>query len=189
MKGVLLINMPFAAIDSPSLALGLFKARLRADGIRCDVRQLNLTFAEMIGSENYDFILQLPAIFAGEQLFARSVFGDRLPPDRDYYGAVLRDGMASPDVPPRLEGLRAAVEPFLQHCLGTIPWQHYDIIGFTSLFEQNLPSLALAAQIKQHWPHKVIVFGGANCEDVMGVTLHRTFPFVDYVCAGEADAT
>src|SRR5262245_12796977 len=100
MKGVLLINMPFAALDSPSLALGLFRSRLRADGLPCDVLQLNLTLGEMIGWEQYEFVLRLPAIFAGEQLFARALFGDLLPTDGEYYGEVLSDGLASQDVPP-----------------------------------------------------------------------------------------
>ena len=187
MTRVLLINMPFAALDSPSLALGLFKTRLMKDNIPCDVEDLNLTFAEMIGYENYEFMLRLPAIMAGEQLFARALFGDALPPDSEYYREVSDSKSASPEVPERLETIRRSVPLFLQFCLDSIPWHAYDIIGFTSLFEQNLPSLALARLIKERYPQKFIVFGGANCEQIMGVTLHRCFPFVDFVCAGEAD--
>jgi ribosomal peptide maturation radical SAM protein 1 len=187
MRGVLLVNMPFAALDTPSLALGLFKSRLRAENIPCRVVDLNLRFAEMAGWDAYDLILKLPAIMAGEQLFAREVFGDRLPSDAEYYREVLETGLAARDIPPRLEEIRRHVPAFLRHCLESIPWHAYDVIGFTSLFEQNLPSLALARLIKQRWPEKIIVFGGANCEDIMGLTLHRSFPFVDYVFTGEAD--
>jgi len=184
---VLLINMPFAAIDSPSLALGLFKSRLRAQGVACDVRHLNVDFAEMIGSENYEFMLRLDAILGGEQLFARALFGGHIPPAEEFYREVLATSSAGADVPPRMEQIRQYVQPFLQRCLDTIPWQSYDIVGFTSLFEQNLASLALARLIKQRYPETIIVFGGANCEAEMGLTLHRCFPFVDFVCAGEAD--
>src|SRR5262249_5272642 len=100
---VLLINMPFAALDSPSLALGMFKARFLADGIPCDVQDLNWRFAEAVGPENYDFVLRLSAIMAGEQLFARALFGDWLPPDSEYYREILSNGAASADVPSRLE--------------------------------------------------------------------------------------
>jgi len=31
--------------------------------------------------------------------------------------------------------------------------------------------------------------GGANCDDDQGATLHRNFPFVDYVVRGEAEVT
>ena len=184
---VLLVNMPFAALDSPSLALGLFKSRLMRDGIECDVQYLNFTFAEMVGLDNYELILRLPAIVAGEQLFARSVFGDSLSPDSEYYREIAATGSAGADVPPRLEQIRSYVPSFLQRCLETVPWQNYDVIGFTSLFEQNLASLAMARLVKQRYPQKLIVFGGANCEEIMGRTLHRCFPFVDFVCSGEAD--
>jgi ribosomal peptide maturation radical SAM protein 1 len=33
----------------------------------------------------------------------------------------------------------------------------------------------------------LIVFGGSNCEGVMGSTLLKSFPWVDYVCCGEGD--
>lgn len=187
MRGVLLINMPFASLDLPSLALGLFKSRLEEEGIPCRVVDLNLRFAEIVGWDAYNLVLQLSAMMAGEQLFARHVFGDRLPSDAEYYRHAIESELTTPDVPPRIEQIRRYVPVFLQHCLDSIPWDAYDVVGFTSLFEQNLPSLALARLVKQRWPNKIIAFGGANCEDIMGVTLHRSFPFVDYVFTGEAD--
>ena len=36
-------------------------------------------------------------------------------------------------------------------------------------------------------PGTAIAFGGANWEGEMGQELHRSFPFVDIVCSGEAD--
>jgi ribosomal peptide maturation radical SAM protein 1 len=67
------------------------------------------------------------------------------------------------------------------------PWEDYAAVGFTSTFEQNIASLALAKRIKAAHPHVAIVFGGANWEGEMGQELHRQFRFVDYVCSGEAD--
>jgi len=68
-----------------------------------------------------------------------------------------------------------------------IRWEDYAVVGFTSTFEQNLASLALAKRLKAAHPHIAIVFGGANWEGDMGEELHRQFGFVDYVCPGEAD--
>ncbi len=187
MSGVLLVNMPFAGVDSPSLALGLFKSSLRRQGIRCDVEHLNFTFAEMVGYENYELVLRLPVVMGGEQLFARQVFGSWLPSDSEYYREIVVAQKVGPETPGRMEQIRSFVPRFLQLCLESIPWQSYDIIGFTSLFEQNMASLSLARLVKQRYPEKIIVMGGANCEGVMGQTMLRSFPFLDYVCAGEAD--
>ena len=31
------------------------------------------------------------------------------------------------------------------------------------------------------------MFGGGNCEGEMGRELHRSFPWIDYVCSGEGE--
>lgn len=187
MKRVLLINMPFAGVEFPSLALGLFKARFQQEGIPCDVVYLNLLFAEMVGLENYALIGQYNGTFAGEQMFAQTLFGSHVPEDRQFYDGVI--AQFSRELPSRLAYMKVRVRPFLDRCLTEIPWSSYDVIGFTSLFEQSLPSLALAYLVKRRFPSKCIILGGANCEDIMGLTMHQCFPCIDYVFAGEADDT
>jgi ribosomal peptide maturation radical SAM protein 1 len=61
------------------------------------------------------------------------------------------------------------------------------LVGFTSMFQQHVASLALARLIKRDLPESFIVFGGANCEGVMGAETVRQFPFVDAAVSGEAD--
>jgi ribosomal peptide maturation radical SAM protein 1 len=61
------------------------------------------------------------------------------------------------------------------------------IVGFTSTFNQNMPSIALAKILKERFEDKVVLLGGANCEGVMGPALMRAFPYVDYVVSGEAE--
>lgn len=186
MYRVALVSMPFAAIDYPSLALGLFKSRLEGDGIPCDLHYLNLTFAEMIGYNSYSgLVTQPPAYFAAEQLFAESAFGAMIPPDQAYYDEAQLDA----SMRQQMQTLKGFVEPFLARCLSEVDWSRYDIVGFTSLFEQNLATLALAARIKHHFPHILTVFGGPNFEAGMGQAFHRLLGYVDFVCSGEADDT
>jgi ribosomal peptide maturation radical SAM protein 1 len=63
----------------------------------------------------------------------------------------------------------------------------YDIIGVGSTFFQNGPSLALLKWIKDRWPAKLTVLGGANCDGEMGRALMEAFGFLDYVFGGEVD--
>jgi ribosomal peptide maturation radical SAM protein 1 len=179
--------MPCAAIAFPPIALGLFKARFRQERIPCEIEHLNILFAEMVGWDNYNALTQMSGIFAGEQMFAGVLFGNNVPSDSTYHGEIFTE--VAPDLPPRYYQMKSQVEPFLNCCLERIPWDTYDIIGFTCLFEQNTPSLSLAYLIKRYFPDKTIVFGGSNCEDVMGLTLHEQFPCIDYLCTGEADHT
>lgn len=186
MLRVALVSMPFAAIDYPSLALGLFKSRLHKEGIPCDIHYLNISLVEMIGYGSYSaLITQPPAYFAAEQLFAESAFGQLVRPDEAYYD----EARLPPATRQQLQALKGFVEPFLARCMAEIDWRSYDIIGFTSLFEQNLASLSLARRIKRAHPGKIIVFGGPNFEAVMGETYHRLLDYIDFVCSGEADDT
>jgi ribosomal peptide maturation radical SAM protein 1 len=61
------------------------------------------------------------------------------------------------------------------------------IVGFTSMFQQHNASLALARRLKRASPSTFVVFGGANCEGVMGAETVRSFPFVDAALSGEGD--
>ena len=186
MYKVALVSMPFAAIDYPSLALGLFKSRLQQEQIPCDVYYLNIPFAEMIGYASYSrLIIQPPAYFACEQLFAESAFGALAPADQAYYDET---GLDAP-IRQQLQAIKAFVEPFLNRCMTEVDWGAYDIVGFTSLFEQNLATLALASRIKQRYPDTLTVFGGPNFEAIMGRTFHRLLDYIDFVCSGEADDT
>jgi ribosomal peptide maturation radical SAM protein 1 len=82
---------------------------------------------------------------------------------------------------------RSKVEGFLDECVETTLSQRPKIVGFTSLYQQHVASLALAKRIKEQSPETFIVFGGPNCEGVMGAEMIRQFPFVDAVVSGEGD--
>jgi ribosomal peptide maturation radical SAM protein 1 len=189
-KKVLLLSMPFGALERPALGLSLLKARLTEAGFSCDVRYLNFTFAEFIGQEDYQWICyELPyTAFVGDWSFTSALYGERPAADNQYFDEVLRKTwrMSETDIA-RILRVRSLIEYFLQHCLAALPFNEYAIIGFTSTFEQNIASLALAKRIKAAHPEIRIVFGGANWEAEMGQELHRQFPFVDYVCSGEAE--
>nr|UXE45383.1 hypothetical protein Hi04_10k_c4711_00029 [uncultured bacterium] len=185
---VLLVHMPFGALKWPALGISLLKAAAVRKGIACDVRYLNLAFAARIGVPLYHWLANdSPAVsLFGERLFSHQLFATVADPFDDFDAVDLDPGRrrALLDAICRV---RDDVGGFLDHCLATVPWAQYDVIGFSSTFQQNVPSLALAKRIKAAWPDKIIVFGGANCEGDMGLELHRQFPFVDFVCRGESD--
>lgn len=192
MSRVLLINMPFGNIRWPHLGLGLLKAALVRRSIPCDVAYFNFELAELLGMEHYHWVADNFAfVLGGERLFAKHYFHDRLPTDFDYYQEVLLaadPGMTDADHAAFLETDRA-IEPFLDSCMRALDWPRYDVVGFTTSFQQTMPSLCLARRIKHIRPEIKIVFGGAACEGCMGPELLRQFPEIDCVFSGEADVT
>ncbi|MGR8981512.1 MAG: RiPP maturation radical SAM C-methyltransferase, partial [Gammaproteobacteria bacterium] len=187
---VLLISMPFGALDRPALGVSLLKARLSKYGIACDIQYLNVRFAELTGIEEYRWVSsELPyTAFAGDWTFTASLYGEKTECDRSYIDEILKKTWRLDDYSIyRLLRIRRLVGYFLDYCMQGVAWDSYGIVGFTSTFEQNIASLALAKRIKEKYPGVAIVFGGANWEGDMGLELHRAFSFVDYVCSGEAD--
>ena len=72
---VLLVSMPFGALDRQALGISLLKAQLERLGIGCDVRYLNFSFAEFVGYDDYRWMTyDIPhTAFAGEWCFQSSV--------------------------------------------------------------------------------------------------------------------
>jgi ribosomal peptide maturation radical SAM protein 1 len=154
------------------------------------VRYPSFAFADLLGAEEYQWISStLPYIaFAGDWCFAEDLYGPRPAADAEYIARVLQATwhFSTEDIA-RVKAVRTMAGKFLDHCMAAIPWKEYAVVGFTSTFEQNLASLALAKRVKAVHPRIAMVFGGANWEGEMGEELHRRFDFVDYVCPGEAD--
>lgn len=194
-KRVLLVAMPFASLNHPAIGLSLLQGSLQRLGFHADIRHLYIDFAEFIGIERYEAVNDDRYFLAlvGEWLFAPSVQnGNGGEPDLAYITQVLfgeyRKVLDARRIVRILEA-RRMVNDFLEYCLNTFKWQDYDVIGFSSSFQQSMASLALAKRVKETYSDKLIVFGGANCEGEMGVELHRKFPFVDVVIGGEAELT
>ncbi|MFZ5826073.1 MAG: RiPP maturation radical SAM C-methyltransferase [Bacillota bacterium] len=188
---VALVNVPFATLYRPSIGLSLLKAALERDGHQADLHYLNLLFADRIGSLLYTKVCDSnPVALLGEWLFGASLFGPAPDLDRTYLGEVLpgfeRRGISA-ELREAAPGLREQVEGYLEHCLTAIDWAAYDVIGFTSVFQQNVAALSLARRLKELYPDKLIAMGGANTEGIMGHALLRAFPFLDVVCNGEGD--
>ena len=187
---VLLLIMPFLTLRRPHLGVALLKAGLRQAGFECDVRYLNFRFADIIGAALYDRIAEdSPSHhLAGEFIFTPALYGEHARPFADFKASVADYIRPYPDDFLRqLDRCRNLSPVFIQECATQIDLDEYDIIGFTSTFQQNMASLALAQELKRRSPAITTVFGGSNFESEMGVELHRHFPFIDVVCSGEAD--
>jgi ribosomal peptide maturation radical SAM protein 1 len=203
MSGVLFVVMPFGPLEYPHIGVSLLKAQLRARGIPASIAYLNFPFVEATGYQAYrNMTISIPGNqeplqwryqgydyygLVGEWMFARSLFSHTSEQDEDYIRYLVANGMCVPEMVDGIRRMAALVEPFLDYCMRAVDWDRYSIIGFTSTFQQNLASLALARRIRERFPEKIIVMGGQNCADVLGIQLHKSFPFLDYVFTGDSD--
>lgn len=190
-RDVILTSMPFGLLEQPSIGLGLLKASL--DATTCKILYFTLRFAERIDPELYMWICSGSrplSQFLGEYLFRSAAFpnGD-WEDDPSWQGWVGQNvWIPEPDeLPARLDDVRGEIDGFLDACVVDVLAHRPKIVGFTSVFQQQLASLALARRLKEAAPDLFIVFGGANCEGVMGREMIRQFEFLDAVVSGEGE--
>lgn len=187
---VALVSMPYGPLERPALGLSLLQPAAEAAGFPCRIRYANLEFARDIGPERYNWLAydQPHTAFAGESTFVEALYGRRRDAYRAYLDQVLV-GQWQFDRPAiaRLLAIRRRASDFVARLAAEPGWADYDVVGFTSTFEQNIASLALALHLKRRLPRLTVVFGGANWESVMGRELVQRFRFVDCAVSGEGD--
>lgn len=186
---VLLVNMPFCTTKWPSLGISLLKSQIIDFGFEVDVKYFNIDFAQHLPLEWYENICLYSPELMGERLFAEAHFGNLVQSPDAYDRQLSRQDHANDQYVKYMQALRPIISPFLFNCLDAIDYNSYDVVGFTTMFEQNMASIALASLLKKYYPSVITVFGGANCSGSMGLELHRSFPCIDYVFKGEADVT
>jgi len=193
---VLLVCMPWASPTRPSLGIGLLVAAARRSGFRCRAVYPNVEFSSLFGPEAYEEVCSKRDLLAlGEHLFAVDVFGRKALRSSAFLERFLRlqseDGAdRSPQFDPTtLYDLRDVVVPdALDRCAERILRTPPDVVGFSCVFSQVMPSLALARRLKAARPGMRILLGGACVHGCVGEAYAGAFrDTVDHVFTGEAD--
>lgn len=186
---VLLCSPPVMSVVRPSIGLGLLHAALAKRGRSVETLHLNLAFADEIGLDlNEQIAEHAPAhLLVGDWIFARGVAGggDALQVERhrgEVEGLLRRRRIGG------VQRLREEVAaPFVAAAAARILERKPRLVGFTTMFQQTMAALAIAAALKHANPKVPIVLGGSNCHGPMGKMLLRHYRQIDYVFTGEAD--
>ncbi|GAB2722556.1 RiPP maturation radical SAM C-methyltransferase [Kitasatospora kifunensis] len=191
---IALVSMPWHLLATPSLPLGILQVQTEKCRSRHDVRShfLNLRWAEhlyevsdgAITPDDYDYVANIGVWHGmGDWVFTSALYGT---PHwrRDRFRAYLAEHGVNPG---KSEAMAGHAADFVTALARELVAEEPDVIGFSSTFQQNVPSLAMAKAIKEIAPHIPILLGGGNCDAPMGPALQRNFPFVDYVISGEAE--
>jgi len=182
---IVFVQMPWATVLRPSIALGILKRICDEQSVAATVLYPNLDLAAEIGADAAKPFSDERAFFGlSEHLFAADMFGaaeldsdaflDETHPDLDRTSlTALRDDV---------------VPAFLTRTADRILDLNPDVVGLTATFNQAMPSLALAARIKRARPSVDVIVGGASFDGSMGSEYHRALPHViDHVFIGEAE--
>jgi ribosomal peptide maturation radical SAM protein 1 len=190
-RQLVLVNMPFADRRIPSFALSQLSALVNrdlGDQFRVRVCYANHDFVRFLGPDLYDTIsgdLSGGLSGIGDWLFRAIAFPDHEDNTEEYFDRFF----AGPEHARFRETVlrrRNALYGYCDDLVYRYELAEADVVGFTSMFAQTMPSLALARVIKDVNPEALTVMGGANCEAPMGAVLARHADQLDYVFSGPA---
>lgn len=197
---VLLAAMPWKHAQSPSIQLGTLHAVLERHGVPVVSRHFFLEFIEFILEQEQASEAQTDSLIVsysdicegsfksgvGDFIFSGPPLREITPEIEKAFYDFLGDGNIRAQIP-AAERMRKHVPAFMERCVREILDSGADVVGFTTTFNQTIPSLNLAARLKAAKPELIIMFGGANCDGPMGPALHRNYRFIDYVARGEGE--
>src|SRR4030095_9565035 len=166
MYKIILINMPFAGVDLPSIALTQLKARLDEqlkEQASVDILYLNLDFAKHFGLELYLFItgsVDAANTGLGDWFFRQAAFPE-IPDNKiAYFKRYYRASDANRErLLDKLLRHREELDRFLDSLIVKYEIEKADLVGFTSIFFQNVACFAMARKIKELKPQVVTVMG------------------------------
>lgn len=186
-----LVNMPFAALDAPSLALTQLTSVLDSEfggAVTTAVSYLNHDVGLFLGPTLYrEIAFRSEHLYSGlgDWLFRQIAFPESIDNETDYFKRFY------PRTDPQAREFRELIREKrsqLDALLVTMGEKYgifgADVVGFTSMFAQSVASIALARKVKEATPRTIVVMGGANCEGTMGRAIAANVDVVDYVCSG-----
>lgn len=194
MLKIQLVNMPFADIRIPSIAITQLKsiAEQHFPGqVDVILHYFNLEMADYLGPEIYEFISNGGAsndTGFGDWFFRQAAFPglpDNTAAYFERYGQHFGEEIlyVYDEV---IKYKREGLDEFLDELIMTHQLYEADIVGLTSMFMQNVPGFALARKLKEANPDVIILMGGANCESPMGEEIVKNVPCIDYTFSGMA---
>ncbi len=188
---VALVNMPFADWHRPSFALSQLAALTRRefpDNVDVDVHYLNQDFASYLGVPTYAAVagdVDHLMTGVGDWLFRQIAFPGLRDNSEQYFNRYYL-GPRWRSFRQQVLGIRDGLEKFCNELIDRYRLDSADVVGFTSMFAQNVASIAMARLIKARNNEAVVLFGGANCETPMGEILAKNLACVDFVFSGPA---
>jgi len=177
------VNMPFADWHRPSLALGQLASLLHRDfegEVAVDISYINQDMATLITPQSYESISgstdgRHVNTGLGDWLFSQIAFPEA-PDNSDEYFQRFYPGKAWAPFQEQVLSVRSQLTQFCEKLIDRYRLAEADIVGFSSVFAQHVPSMALARLIKDRNPKVLTVIGGANCEAPMGAVIAELVP-------------
>ncbi len=183
---LILVSMPWALADRPSIQLGSLKAyvtRVFGASIQAKAAHPYLDVERVLGRSLYRRLAERS--WLGEAVYAALLYPDRAAACARLFARQWSRAAAGPS--PAFDEITRKIAEFHE----TMPlWGDLEkahVVGFSVCFAQLSSSLFLAHALKARVPHVKIVFGGSLVSGPLGKSLLEAFPWIDFVISGEGE--
>ncbi len=191
---ILLLSMPWSPFG-PSSQLGVLAGYLTSvlpPEVEVHTAHLFVHLAARVGLDAWETLTNTThGIKVGNLLFQRHLFDRQGESALDLLPGELLDAMERDAGVPRdaLLSWQAEVDRFMWELTtgGLVDWSSYDLVGFSTVFNQVFPSLALAKHVSGLQDAPIIVFGGVEVHRDCGVSVLERFRFVDACVVGRGE--
>ena len=190
---VALLSAPVTFPPVPSIALSIFRSALKDSGITSKVIYCSFPTIHQLGtdtiyglSEYIDFQKNAEYLFAG----LTDVSASAAP--REFIDAFTSSEMPEEkkqELTVMVSQALGTAEVIVEAAARRILHMGARIVAASSIYTQQNASLAILKRVKELDPSIRTIIGGHNVSGVMGMTVLKYFPSVDYVSFGEGDET
>jgi ribosomal peptide maturation radical SAM protein 1 len=192
---IVLVVMPVVEVNRTVLGVTQLRSVVESrfgDRLSVEVRYLNHDFAAYVsegerpgGRDFHELVLQNQYVGLPDWMFRHVAFPELEDNATEYCRRFFPGhARAVQELRDAILERRRGVEQFLERQIDRYGIDRAEIVGFTSMFGQNVASFAMARMLKQRNPAITTVMGGANCESPMGEEIARNVEAIDYVFSG-----
>jgi ribosomal peptide maturation radical SAM protein 1 len=190
---ICLVNLPFISLAVPSIALTQLKSVIQSQfqgKVSVEIVYVSHDFGKHIGVDLYQYFADsMEALYAGlgDWFFRQEAFPE-LPDNTEKYlrRYFWRKTERAQQVKNLIAQKRPKLNVYMDELITKYQLDKADIVGFTSMFMQNVAAFAFARKLKQRNPTLITVLGGANCEFPMGKVIAERVSDIDFVFSGPA---
>lgn len=181
----------------PPLGANLLAPTCIAAGIATHVIEANIAYAARVGFEIAGRLASSPPYrLLGEAVFLAAAFPERAAEHAAVLerlrhaqgpGTVAIRWQAAPLEDEVIARALEVIPAFVASMAAEIVARGARIVGFSSMGQQTLASIAIAREVKRLDPGIITVIGGSNATAPMGAGILAASPALDYAFSGEAD--
>jgi len=190
---IALLNMPFAKVTAPSLALAQLELVLKQkfkDKICLQTIFLNMDFALHVGDLSlYDhpYTSYGSMTRSSDWFFRQLAFPDIPDNSKEYFERYyFENDQEKKRVRKFLQEGRKDIDKVFNSYIDKYKLLDADIVGFTLLFSETCSSFGMARMLKERKPEIITMIGGASCEGETAQVYAARIPQIDYVFSGPA---